>query len=79
VIGSYSLCAQQTLKTSWQYCGLDYTIKNISSNFLFTSKIKQRNKQTNDKNRIQKWVGTEVRRNWEELGKEECDQNILIF
>lgn len=38
MMGSYLPNAQQTLGTSWQYHGLDYTTENISSDFLFTLK-----------------------------------------
>lgn len=50
MMGSYLPNAQQTLGTSWQYHGLDYTTENISSDFLFTLKRDtSQKKKTNNK------------------------------
>lgn len=55
MMGSYLPNAQQTLGTSWQYHGLNYTTENISSDFLFTLKrdTSQKKKTTNNKTELE--------------------------
>lgn len=51
MMGSYLPNAQQTLGTSWQCNGLDYTTDNTSPDFLFNSK--RDNSQTKNKTELE--------------------------